>query len=80
MPQLPQTPSKPPFEEWYRRGRRVRLVHDFGPPSPAMLLEDRGMRAAKQTKHLVRIATHPDDPDERLEFEVSEDRILLDAA
>jgi hypothetical protein len=74
-----QAPPKPPFKEWYRRGRRVKLLHTTGPPSPAILLENRGKIAAKQTKHLLRIATHPDNPEERLEFEVSEDRILLDA-
>ena len=51
-----------------------------GPPFPAILLEDRGKRAAKQTKHLVRVRIHPDNPDESIEFEASEDQILLDAA
>jgi hypothetical protein len=50
------------------------------------LLEDRGVIASGRTKHVVRVAnvvrvaTHPDDPEQRLEFEISEDRILLDAA
>ncbi|MGA9876144.1 MAG: hypothetical protein WBQ21_10070 [Solirubrobacteraceae bacterium] len=47
---------------------------------PAELLEDRGVIASGRTKHVVRVAIHPDDPDQRLEFEVSEDLILLDAA
>jgi len=51
-----------------------------GPAFDAILLEDRGKRAAKQTKHLVRVRIQPDNPEESIEFEVSEDRILLDAA
>lgn len=74
-----QTPEKPPFEQWYRRGRRVRLTIGLGSPPPAELLENRGKIAAKQTKHVVRVAIYPDDPEARGEFEVSEDRILLDA-
>lgn len=74
---LPESSAKPPFEQWYRRGRRVRVTAGMGPPFPAMLLENRGKIAAKQTKYVVRVATHPDDPEGRLEFEVSEDRILL---
>jgi hypothetical protein len=31
-------------------------------------------------RHVVRIAINPDQPEERAEFEVREDRILLDAA
>jgi hypothetical protein len=71
---------KPEFTDWFRVGRRVGVTAVTGPPFPAILLEDRGKRAAKQTKHLVRVAIHPDNPEERVEFEVSEDRILLDAA
>jgi hypothetical protein len=76
----PQTEiqPKPPFSEWYRWGRRVRVTAGMGPPYPAELLENRGKIAAKQTKFVVRVAIHPDDPEERAEFEVSEDRILLD--
>jgi hypothetical protein len=47
---------------------------------PAVLLEDRGAIAYGGSKHVVRVAIHPDDPEQRLEFEISEDRILLDAA
>lgn len=79
MQALPQSPEKPPFKQWYRRGRRVRVLALTGPPSPAELLEDRGMIAAKQTKHVVRVAVYPDEPEARLEYETSEDRILLDA-
>jgi hypothetical protein len=71
---------KPKFSEWFRVGRRVHVKTSKGPPFDAILLEDRGKRAAKQTKHLVRVAIQPDDPEERAEIEVSEDRILLDAA
>jgi hypothetical protein len=71
---------KPKFADWYRSGRRVGVTAVTGPPFPAILLEDRGKIAAKQTKHVVRVAIHPDNPEERVEFEVSEDRILLDAA
>jgi hypothetical protein len=70
---------KPKFADWFRVGRRVHLKPITGPPFDAILLEDRGKIAAGRTKHVVRIAIHPDD-DERAEFEVSEDRILLDAA
>jgi hypothetical protein len=78
MSPLPPPSLKPPFEEWYRRGRRVRVIAVTGPPFPAVLLENRGKIAAKQTKYVVRVATDPDNPEERLEFETSEDRILLD--
>ncbi len=78
MSPLPPPTAKPPFEEWYRRGRRVRVTAGMGPPFPAILLENRGKIAAKQTKYVVRVAIHPDDPEERAEFETSEDRILLD--
>ncbi len=71
---------KPKFADWFRVGRRVHVTTGMGPPFDAILLEDRGKRAAKQTKHLVRVAIQPDDPEERAEIEVSEDRILLDAA
>jgi hypothetical protein len=78
MSPLPKPSVKPPFDDWYRRGRRVRVTAITGPPFPAVLLERRGKIAAKQTKHVVRVAIHPDDPEERAEFEVSEDRIVLD--
>lgn len=78
MPAHLQTPAKPPFEEWYRRGRRVRLTIGLGSPPPAELLENRGKVAAKQTKYVVRVAVYPDDPEARIEYEVPEDRILLD--
>jgi hypothetical protein len=71
---------KPKFADWYRRGRRVGVTTITGPPFRAILLEDRGMSAAKPTKHVVRVRIHPDNPDESIEFEVSEDEILLDAA
>ncbi len=73
-----ETTPKPEFADWYRRGRRVHVTTSTGPPFDAILLEDRGKIAAKQTKHVVRVAIRPDDPEERAEFEVSEDRILLD--
>lgn len=79
MSSLPLPTEKPPFEEWYRRGRRVRVVAGMGPPFHAILLENRGKIAAKQTKYVVRVATDPDNPEERREFETSEDRIILDA-
>jgi hypothetical protein len=71
---------KPEFSDWFRVGRRVGVTAVTGPPFPAILLENRGMNAAKPTKHVVRVAIHPDEPEARVEFEVSEDRILLDAA
>jgi hypothetical protein len=43
-----------------------------------MLLEDRGLIAEGRSKHVVRVAICPDNPDERLEYEVVEDRIVLD--
>lgn len=78
MSPLPPLTEKPPFEEWYRRGRRVHVAAVTGPPFPAVLLENCGKIAAKQTKYVVRVATDPDDPEERMEFETSEDNILLD--
>ena len=75
-----ETTPKPKFADWYRCGRRVHVTTVTGPPFDAILLEDRGKRAAKQTKHLVRVAIRPDSPEERAEIEVSEDRILLDWA
>lgn len=78
MSPLPKPSIKPPFDEWYRRGRRVGLTMITGPPVPAILLENRGRIAAKQTKYVVRVAAEPDDPETRAEFEVSEDRIVLD--
>jgi hypothetical protein len=46
---------------------------------PAELLEDRGPIGGGG-RHVVRVAVKPDNPEERLEFEVGEDMILLDAA
>ena len=71
---------KPEFADWFKVGRRVHVKTTTGPPFTAILLEDRGKRAAKQTKHVVRVRITPDNPEESIEFEVSEDRILLDAA
>ena len=71
---------KPKFSEWFRVGRRVHVKTVKGPPFDAILLESRGKIAAKQTKYVVRVRIEPDHPDESIEFEVSEDRILLDAA
>jgi hypothetical protein len=71
---------KPKFADWFKVGRRVGVTAITGPPFPAILLEDRGKRAAKQTKHLIRVRIHPDNPEESIEFEISEDQILLDAA
>lgn len=73
-----KTSARPRFADWFRIGRRVGVTTGMGPPFPAILLEDRGKIAARQTKHVVRVAIHPDDPEERAEFEVLEDRILLD--
>jgi hypothetical protein len=70
---------KPKFSDWFRVGRRVHVKTTTGPPFDAILLEDRGKIAAGRTKHVVRIAIEP-DTEERAEFEVSEDRILLDVA
>ena len=70
---------KPKFTDWFRIGRRVHVKTGTGPPFDAILLEDRGKIAAGRTKHVVRVAIEP-DTEERAEFEVSEDRILLDAA
>lgn len=75
------TQSGPSFDSWFKVGRRVGVRTDAaGGPFPAVLLEDRGVIASGRTKHVVRVAIHPDDPEQRLEFEISEDRILLDAA
>jgi hypothetical protein len=71
---------KPKFSEWFRVGRRVHVKTIKGVPFDAILLEDRGKSAAKPTKHVVRVRIQPDNPEESIEFEVSEDRILLDAA
>jgi hypothetical protein len=69
------------FDSWFKVGRRVGVrTGGTGGPFPAVLLEDRGVIASGRTKHVVRVAIYPDDPEQRLEFEVSEDRILLDAA
>ncbi len=45
----------------------------------AELLEDRGPIGVGG-KHVVRVAIKPDSPEERLESEVDEDVIVLDAA
>jgi hypothetical protein len=68
-------------KDWFRVGRRVLLDTHGAPggPFPAELLEDRGPIGA-DGRHVVRIAINPDQPEERAEFEVREDRILLDAA
>jgi hypothetical protein len=71
---------KPKFADWLKVGRRVHVKTISGPPFDAILLEDRGKRAAKQTKHVVRVGITRDNPEESIEFEVSEARILLDAA
>jgi hypothetical protein len=71
---------KPKFRDWFRVGRRVHVKTSKGVPFDAILLEDRGKSAAKPTKHVVRVRIQPDNPEESIEFEVSEDRILLDAA
>jgi len=73
-----ETPPKPKFSDWFRVGRRVHVKTGMGPPFDAILLEDRGKIAAGRTKHVVRVAIEPDSLEERAEFEVSEDRILLD--
>ncbi len=69
------------FKDWFRVGRRVSIdTHGArGGPLPAELLEDRGP-IASGGRHVVRVAVKPDDPEERLEYEVGEDLILLDAA
>ncbi len=75
---MPQTISK--FTDWFQVGRHVSvLTSGVGGPFPAVLLEDRGTIAA-DGKHVVRVAIFPDDPEQRAEFEVSEDRIQLKAA
>jgi hypothetical protein len=71
---------KPKFADWFKVGRRVHVKTSKGPPFDAILLESRGKIAAKQTKYVVRVRIQPDDPEESAEFEVSEDRILLDVA
>jgi hypothetical protein len=76
-PIMTQTPAS--FDSWFKVGKRVG-VRTSGGQFPAVLLEDRGAIASGRTKHVVRVAIYPDDPEQRLEFEISEDRILLDAA
>jgi hypothetical protein len=71
---MPETARK--FANWFRVGRHV-TVRTVGDPFPALLLEDRGVLGA-DGKHVVRVAIFPDDPDQRAEYEVSEDRIELD--
>lgn len=75
---MTQVPA--PFDSWFKVGRRVGVRTGGGGQFPAVLLEDRGAIASGRTKHVVRVAIYPDDPEQRLEFEISEDRILLDAA
>jgi hypothetical protein len=75
------TKAPPSFDSWFKVGRCVGVrTGGAGGPFPAVLLEDRGVIASGRTKHVVRVAIYPDDPEQRLEFEISEDRILLDAA
>jgi hypothetical protein len=65
------------FADWFAIGKHVnvRIVDLF----PAIVLEDRGAYGP-EGKHIIRVAIFPDDPEQRAEFEVSEDQILLDAA
>jgi hypothetical protein len=72
---MPQTIPK--FTDWFRVGRRVSVAAGSGSPFPAVLLEDRGTIAA-EGKHVVRVAIFPDDPEQRAEYEVSEDSIQLE--
>jgi hypothetical protein len=46
---------------------------------PAVVLEDRGAFAQGE-EHIFRVAIYPDDPDQRAEFEVSEEQIEALAA
>jgi hypothetical protein len=71
---MPKTALK--FADWFEVGRRVSVL-TAGHPFPALLLEDRGALGAGG-RHVVRVAIFPDDPDQRAEFEVPEEKIRLD--
>ena len=73
---MPQNAIK--FADWFGADKQVnvRLVRDL---FPAVILEDRGVFGS-DGKHVFRVAIFPDDPEQRAEFEVSEDQIVLDAA
>jgi hypothetical protein len=73
---MPQTKAKSivPFEPG--TAVRVRVASGF---FPAVVLEDRGA-FAQGDKHIFRVAIYPDDPDQRAEFEVSEDQVEVQAA
>ena len=66
------------FADWFEIGKhvKVRIVRAL---FPAVVLEDRGA-FGPEGKHIVRVAIFPDDPEQRAEFEVSEDQIQRDAA
>ncbi len=75
---MPPTQNVLKFADWFEMGKHVnvRIVRDL---FPAVVLEDRGA-FGPEGKHIVRVAIFPDDPEQRAEFEVSEDQIQLDAA
>jgi|HubBroStandDraft_3_1064219.scaffolds.fasta_scaffold23804_1 hypothetical protein len=56
-----------------RPGASVRVRIAMG-LFPAVVLEDRGAFAQGE-EHIFRVAIYPDDPDQRAEFEVSEEEI-----
>jgi hypothetical protein len=68
---MPPTKAKPIVRFEPGVSVRVRLVRDL---FPAMVLEDRGV-FVQGGEHNFRVAIYPDDPDQRLEFEVSEEQI-----
>jgi len=49
-------------------------------PTAIAFLDESGAISHDRFFAVVRVRIHPDNPDESIEFEVSEDRILLDAA
>ncbi len=72
---MPQTDPKSlvPFEP----GAVVRVRVASG-LFPAVVLEDRGV-FGQGDEHNFRVAIYPDDPDQRAEFEVSEEQIEAQA-
>ena len=76
MIEMPQTKDKPIVPLEPGASVRVRVARGF---FPAVVLEDRGA-FAQGDKHVFRVAIYPDDPDQRAEFEVSEEQIEAQAA
>jgi hypothetical protein len=76
MIEMPQTKAKPVVSFEPGASVRVRVARAL---FPAVVLEDRGV-FGQGDEHNFRVAIYPDDPDQRLEFEVSEEQIEARAA